>query len=265
MNHRRGQPVLVLPCRRSSWGDRRLDRFLQSAHCLRDSREESSGISAGLRRVRSGAEILAVVLLASGVALVPGQPSSAAKTRSSGSALPTWLHKTVDANAYMAPASPLLPSIEPDGTEVPGQDVTASVSDNGKLKFGLATFPSSTQTYPAISTNGGTTWKVDCPLFHVDALQGASVVVSSGALPPHSAYFWGRGGNLIWITYDEGAHWWAAVFGAGVDDLSTRHGTLEAVVFGAQVGATAVQRFLYVSTDSGEIWRVRRQLADLHT
>ena len=146
-----------------------------------------------------------------------------------------------------------------------GHDVTASVSDNSKLKFGLATFPSSTQTYPAISTNGGTTWKVDGPLFHVDALQGATVVASSGVLPPHSAYFWGRGGNLIWITYDEGAHWWTAVFGAGVDDLSSRHGTLEAVVFGAQVRSTALQRFLYVSTDSGKTWRVRRQLADLHT
>jgi hypothetical protein len=132
------------------------------------------------------------------------------------------------------------------------------------LKFGLATFPSSTQTYPAISTNGGTTWKVDGPLLHVDALQGASVVASSGVLPPHGAYFWGRGGNLIWTTYDEGAHWWTAAFGAGVDDLSSRHGTFEAVVFGDQVRASALQRFLYVSTDSGRTWTVRRQLADLH-
>ena len=134
-----------------------------------------------------------------------------------------------------------------------------------QLKFGLVTFPSSTQTYPAISTNGGTTWKVDGPLFHVDALQGASVVASSGVLPPHGAYFWGRGGNVIWTTYDEGAHWWTASFGAGVDDLSSRNGTLEAVVFGAQVRATALQRFLYVSTNSGKTWKVRRQLADLHT
>jgi hypothetical protein len=155
--------------------------------------------------------------------------------------------------------------MEPAGTAVPGHDVTRSVSDNAKLKFCLATFPSTTQTYPAVSTNGGTTWKVDGPLFHVDALQGASVATSSGVLPSHGAYFWGRGGNLIWITYDEGAHWWTAVFGAGVDDLSSRHGTLEAVVCGAQVRTTALQRFLYVSTDSGRTWRVRRQLADLHT
>ncbi len=190
--------------------------------------------------------------MASGVALAlaPGQPSSAAESGSVSSALPSWLHRTIDAHAYMAPASPFVPSSEPAGTAVPGHDITASVSDNGKLKFGLATFPGSTQTYPAISTNGGTSWKVDGPLFHVDALQGASIVASSGVLPPHGAYFWARAGNLIWITYDEGGHWWNVVFGAGVDDLSSRHGTFEAVVFGAQVRATALQRFLYVSSDS---------------
>ena len=217
-----------------------------------------------MRRFCLAAEILAVALIGSGVALASGHPSSAAESGSVAAGLPSWLHRTVDANPYVAPASPFVPSIEPAGTAVPGDDVTASVSDNSKLKFGLATFPSSTQTYPAISTNGGTSWKVDGPLFHVAALQGASVVASSGALPPHGAYFWARGGNLIWITYDEGAHWWNVVFGAGVDDLSSRHGTFEAVVFGAQVRATALQRFLYVSSDSGKTWRDRRQLSNLH-
>ena len=218
-----------------------------------------------MRRFCLGAEILVVALMASGVALASGQPSSAAESGSVASGLPSWLHRAVDANAYVAPASPFVPSIEPVGTAVTGDDVMASVSDNSKLKFGLATFPSSTQTYPAISTNGGTSWKVDGPLFHVGALQGASVVASSGVLPPHGAYFWARGGNLIWITYDEGAHWWNVVFGAGVDDLRSRHGTFEAVVFGGQVRATALQRFLYVSNDSGKTWRVRRQLSNLHT
>ena len=219
---------------------------------------------AGMRRFCPAVELLTAVLMACGIALALGQLSSAAESGSGASALPTWLHKTVDANADAAPASPFVPSVEPIGTAVPRNDVTASVSDNRKLRFGLATFPSTTQTYPAISTNGGTDWKVDGPLFHVDALQGASVVASSGVLPPRGAYFWSRGGNLIWLTYDEGVHWRTAVFGAGVDDLRSRHGTLEAVVFGAQVRTTALQRFLYVSTDSGKTWKFHRQLADLH-
>jgi hypothetical protein len=217
-----------------------------------------------MRRSVFGANIVAAALMASGFAVASGQPASTAEAGPAASALPPWLHKTVHADAYVAPASPFVPNIESAGTAVPGYDVTASASDNSKLKFGLATFPTTTQTYPAISTNGGTTWKVDGPLFHVDALQGASVVASSGVLAPYGAYFWGRGGNLIWITHDEGAHWWKVVFGAGVDELSARDGTLEVVVFGAQVNATALQKFLYRSTDLGRTWRLRRQLADLH-
>jgi hypothetical protein len=218
-----------------------------------------------MRRIVFGVAILAVVLMVSGFAVASGQLSSAAQAGSAASALPIWLHKTVDANMYVAPAAPFVQNVEPAGTPVPGHDVTATATNSSTLRFGLATFPTSTQTYPAISTNGGTTWKVDGPLFHVDALQGASAVLSSGTLPPRGAYFWGRGGDLIWLTYDEGAHWWNVAFGAGVDELSARHGTLEVVVFGAQVRTTALQRFLYVSSNSGKTWRVRRQLADLHT
>ena len=142
----------------------------------------------------------------------------------------------------------------------------ATESDGGKIHLGLATFPSSTQTYPAISRDGGATWKIDGPLFHVDALQGASVVGRTGALGPHGGYFWGRGGNVVWITYDLGAHWWTVLFGGGVDRVSATKGTLEAVAFGSQVkGATAVQRFLYTSTDSGKTWKVGLQLANLRT
>jgi hypothetical protein len=190
----------------------------------------------------------------------------AAEARSASSTLPTWLHKTVHASAYVAPAAPFVPNVQPSGTSVPSQDVAAIASAKANLEFGLATFPNSSQTYPAISTDGGTSWKIDGPLFHVDALQGASVVGSAGVLLPHGSYFWGRGGVIIWITYDEGAHWWKVVFGGGVDAVSARKGTLEAVALGAQVKhATAVERFLYTSTDSGKTWRVRRQLADLRT
>ena len=103
------------------------------------------------------------------------------------------------------------------------------------------------------------------PCFTSMGCKGQSVVANSGVLHPHGAYFWGRGGNLIWTTYDKGAHWWTIAFGAGVDDLTSRNGTLEAVVFGAQVRATALQRFLYVSTNSGKTWKLRRQLANLQT
>jgi hypothetical protein len=161
---------------------------------LRASREDG-GIIAGMRQFCFGAGIMAVAPVASGVVLTWSQPSSAAESGSAASALPIWLHKTVDAHAYVASASPFVPSIEPAGTAVPGHDVSASVSDNGKLKFGLTTFPSSTQTYATISTNGGTTWSVDGPLFHVDALQGASVVATAESFTRTAPIFGGAGAS----------------------------------------------------------------------
>ena len=218
----------------------------------------------GVRRFVFGLKLVTVVLMAGGVTLASGRPSIAAEVGSTSSSLPSWLHETVHASAYVAPAAPFVPNVQPVGTSVPVHDVAAATSEKAKLRFGLATFPVSTQTYPAISTDGGATWKIAGPLFHVDALQGASVVGSCGVLPPQGAYFWGRGGNIIWITYDEGAHWWEVVFGGGVDEVILKKGTFEAVALGAQVKhAAAVQRFLYTSSDLGRTWKVRRQLAEL--
>ena len=70
--------------------------------------EEGGGFTARMRRSCFGAALLAVVVVASGVALASGQPSSAAESGSTASALPTWLHKTVSANAYVATASPFV-------------------------------------------------------------------------------------------------------------------------------------------------------------
>jgi hypothetical protein len=219
-----------------------------------------------MRRCVFGVKLVTVVLVASGVVVASGQTSTASEAGSTSSSLPSWLHKTVQASAYVAPAAPFVPNVQPVGTSVPAQDVAASTSDKAQLRFGLATFPASSQTYPAISTDAGATWKIDGPLFHVDALQGASIVGSSGVLPPRGAYFWGRGGDIIWISHDEGAHWWKVVFDGGVDDVTLKKGVLEAVALGGQVEhATALQRFLYSSSDSGKTWKVRRPLADLRS
>lgn len=170
------------------------------------------------------------------------------------------------AATYVSPAAPIVANELSVGSPVPRSDVTATVSDSGKLKLGLATIPSSTQTYPAVSRNGGVTWEIDGPMFHVDAAQAASVVGSAGALRPHGAYFWGRGGNVIWITHDSGSHWSTVAFAAGVYRVSESKGTLEAVAFGSQTNhASAIQRFLYTSVDAGTSWTFRQQLANLST
>lgn len=221
----------------------------------------------------SAAAVLVVLLLAAaaagGSAGAAPRSNAGARAGSGASALPTWLHPTVRATAEVMPAAPFVPNILASGTPAPRRDVTTTVSDGKKLWFGLVTYPHSSQTYPVISADGGSTWSIDGPLFHVDALQGASVVARVGALRPHGAYFWGQGGNLIWITYDLGAHWWQVGFGAGVASVSrSKKGTLEAVAFGSEVHedhGSALQRFLYASTDAGRTWKLRQELAPLRT
>lgn len=220
-----------------------------------------------MRWVSAGAVLVTLVLLmGAGCANATQRGTRRAKINSHASALPSWLHRIVHATAYVSPAAPLVPHVQSVGAPVPRSDVTTTVSENGSVKFGLATFPSSTQTYPVISTDSGASWKIDGPLFHVDAAQGASVVASIGALRPHGAYFWGRGGNVIWITRGSGAHWLTAAFAGGVERVSETKGILAAVALGDQVNhGTAVQRFLYESTDSATTWKLRRRLANLRT
>ncbi len=88
------------------------------------------------------------------------------------------------------------------------------------------------------------------------------MVATSGAIPPSGASFWGQGGNVIWFTYDKGDHWWTLWFANSVDEVRRNKGQLEAVVLGNPVKG-GMQRFLYVSRDSGRTWNLQSQLSNL--
>ena len=163
-------------------------------------------------------------------------------------------------------ATPLLetpsPGYLPVDISVPKADITVACPASGTLFFGLAFFSHrGGSTYPAISTDGGKDWRVDGPVFHQNAAQGALAVGSIGILGPESAYFWGAGGNAVRVTTDGGLHWQQTWFGAGAKIVSFDRGTMYAVAFGNEVdGGSTVERFLYASTDSGEMWQLRGQL-----
>ncbi len=148
------------------------------------------------------------------------------------------------------------------GTVVPQADISASAADTRQLRFGLAVYPSS-QTYPAISSDAGTSWRIDGPLFYMAAAQAPNITTAVDSLGSHGAYFWGQGGNVVKITTDGGRHWWVSVFYSQVYSVSESNGALRTVVFGNDVGKHSVQTFLYVSTDSGRIWRLRGELPDV--
>ncbi len=119
--------------------------------------------------------------------------------------------------------------------------------------------------YPAISTDAGIIWRIDGPLFHVDALQGASVITNVGSLGTDGAYYWGRGGNVVWVTTDGGSRWWLTGFSYGVNRVTASHGTLRTIALGRQLKGGEIESFLYTSNDSGHTWELRGRLANLRS
>jgi hypothetical protein len=166
------------------------------------------------------------------------------------------------ARAFPAQSESAVPNLQLAGTVVPQSDIEAIAADSSSLRFGLAVFQSpNAATYPAISTDGGATWRIDGPQFWVAAAQAGNVTTNVGALEPRGAYFWGRGGNTVKVTTDAGRHWWVTGFAAGVFSVSASHGTLRTVAFGQQLNNRLdYQAFLYVSKDMGLRWKLHGEL-----
>jgi hypothetical protein len=170
------------------------------------------------------------------------------------SATPAFVHRML--RAVSLEATPLsAPDYQAVGDLIPTADVVTKATTGSKLRFGLAVYPNLMEaTYPALSSDGGTTWRIDGPLFWIAAADGASVTANVGALGSEGAYFWGQTGNFVKVTTDEGSQWWLTGFAAGVYKVSASHGVLRTVALGNQVSCTDFQAFLYVSTDSGRTW-----------
>src|SRR5579863_6423917 len=130
-------------------------------------------------------------------------PTTSATTSTAPPALP--MATTLEATLMPDSASA---DFVPTGTAVPGGDVITTVASNQTV-FGLAQLPLvPPATYPVISTDGGKSWHVDGPLFHIDAADGPGTTSSIGALGSDGAYAWGEGGNVVKVTTDGGMQWW---------------------------------------------------------
>jgi hypothetical protein len=193
--------------------------------------------------------------------------SSGQESLLAGRDLPTYLQGTLHARQVtQSTGSSVIANPQPRGTLVPTSDVVVIAADNRQLRFGLATYSSAGDAaYPAISTDAGIIWRIDGPLFHVDALQGASVITNVGSLGTDGAYYWGRGGNVVWITTDGGSRWWLTGFSYGVNRVTASHGTLRTVALGRQLKGGEIESFLYTSNDSGHTWELRGRLANLRS
>lgn len=136
------------------------------------------------------------------------------------------------------------------GTLMASDELGMRVFGNPKQGFALAHV--SSELYPAATTDGGKTWRIDGPVLYVEAAQGPSGVGQVGAVYP-GEYFAFGGGSVVDLTTDAGAHWWQAFLGDDVIAVvpGTKPHHLIAVV---QNGGPKVIDVVYVSADGGRRW-----------
>jgi hypothetical protein len=134
--------------------------------------------------------------------------------------------------------------------------MTPRVFLNAKRGFALATVKG--VTYPAVTQNGGLTWRTNGPALHLPAAQAPLVVTSAGAAKKKTFFAFG-GGQAVDSTIDGGAHWYRALLG---DVVLACVASGDHLIAFAQVTATGntVQTLVYVSTDGGREWHLNQTL-----
>lgn len=117
------------------------------------------------------------------------------------------------------------------------------------------------ETFPARTADGGRTWTINGPEFHVDAADGAEAVSYVGITSRSTAFAYGS--SVVDVSTDSGHTWWEAALGEMVT----------AVVPGAHGLVAFVQESIsnkhfnpivtwqYVSTDGGRHWRYSTSFA----
>ncbi len=138
------------------------------------------------------------------------------------------------------------------GTEVSSADLSL---DQGQEAFldeqnGYALAELNSQTYPVATVDGGTTWRIDGPIFHVDAADGPNVVNEIAAAMPSTVLVWGQySGNVVNVSTDSGKTWWAANLGPGVLSMGA---------FGSQLWAVVLDQStrIFTSVDGGRAWSI---------
>jgi len=140
------------------------------------------------------------------------------------------------------------------GAAVASSKLTVRTFVNGSDGFSLAGVGEA--QYPASTTNGGRTWQIDGPHFHVNAANAPDVVTRVGAVGPSTYFAYGGGGQSVIVSTDAGKHWWRAYFSGSpltVEPTSAGGGTSGLVTI---VENNPGKFQAYVSTDGGRHWHL---------
>jgi photosystem II stability/assembly factor-like uncharacterized protein len=140
------------------------------------------------------------------------------------------------------------------GAVSPGTVVRSSslfgdrVFANSRDGFALA--QGGTAQYPARTTDGGRTWRIDGPQVHVDAADAPEAVGSVGVAGART--FFAYGSSAIDTTSDAGRTWWQT-FPSGFVVAVVRGRLPHELVAYVQRGNPVVTS-QYVSRDGGRHW-----------
>jgi hypothetical protein len=149
---------------------------------------------------------------------------------------------------------PSAPHGLPRGTRLRARHLGARVFADRRHGFALATTRDGA-TYPAASLDGGRTWRVDGPVFHVPAAQGPLAVDQAGVASRNLYFAWGAAEDtVVDVTADAGRHWRQVFLPATVVAVTAnlgRPGGLTALVFGGRGGSLWIYR-----TADGRRWRL---------
>lgn len=109
--------------------------------------------------------------------------------------------------------------------------------------------------YPAITTDGGLTWRIDGPQLHVDAADGPEGVGYVGTLGPHT--FFAYGSSVVDVTIDSGRTWWETYMGELVMAVvpGFRNHLVAYVQQSVSNSGHPAVTWQYVSRDGGRHWR----------
>jgi hypothetical protein len=127
---------------------------------------------------------------------------------------------------------------------------------------GIALANGDNAQYPALSVDGGRTWRIGGPQLHVDALDGAEGVGYVGVGGPRT--FFAYGSSVVDVTSDGGRSWRETFLGENVTAVVAVQGRgLVAYVQNAVNNAHPLRAFTwqYISRDGGRHWRYSTAMA----
>jgi hypothetical protein len=129
---------------------------------------------------------------------------------------------------------------------------TPRVFANRRVAFALAGVGGA--QYPARSTDGGHTWRIDGPQFHVDAADGPEGVGYVGLAGPRTLFAYGS--SVVDASTDGGRTWWETFLGELVVAVvpGERGGLVAYVQEQVSNDSNAAVTWQYVTHDGGRHW-----------